>query len=407
MLDFIGRKENCTGCSACYAACPVHCITMKKDEEGFFYPEADIEKCIKCGKCQKVCPIASSMTEDRSVTSQTVITARSKSHEVWKTSASGGAFTEICKAWGDETCQIYGAVMRDGYVRHEIGEFKDIVKFRKSKYVQSNQEDTFSNVKDSLERGYKVVYSGTPCQVAGLRSFLRKDYPNLLLIDFICHGVGSPAVLRKCMNYVGEQRGFNCTNYLFRQKEYINGQLSIYVSFYSKTDKKDAAILDKTEDPYLSFFFNQLCLRPCCQENCRFRHPYRLSDITLADYKSSVKRKAIPIRDYKNYSSIILNTAKGKELHEQLVSNMVSKPSSVGEIAKINPLFFKTTLGNNNRNAFFQDFVFGIGVEDLLGKYCKKEVENVKKLNPRQALGRAYEFFCRLVGVILDRCNIY
>ena len=407
MLDFIKQKSDCTGCTACYNACPVRCIEMKADEEGFIYPEARIDECIHCGKCEKVCPLASRKTQREIDIKQKVLTARSKNIDTWFKSASGGAFSEICQCFENNDIVIYGAVMKHGYVRHEVAfNIGDIGKFRKSKYVQSNLGDSFLEIKKHLEDGKNVVFSGTPCQIAGLRSYLRKDFDNLFLIDFICHGVGSPSVLMKCMNYVGEKYNFECIDYHFRQKLNINGRKSFYISFYSKGDKKDFLKFGPKEDPYLGFFLSQLCLRPCCQKNCKFRNPNRLSDITIADYKSTVRRHIIPIYDDKNYSSIIFNTRKGLVFYEKLVSRMVSYPSSLEELSKINPLFFRTTKDNPLRDTFFKDYVNGVTIEELYKKYCKTHQEK----EPNMVIGvlrRLKGMVNHYINSFLDLVNIY
>ena len=404
MLDFLKSKKDCTGCTACYAICPKHCIDMLADEEGFVYPSVRMDECVKCGACEKVCPIKSEKTFREVDTEKVVITARSKNHKVWNSSASGGAFTEICKAVNDENVIVFGATMSHGVASHDfiIGT-ESLEKFRKSKYIQSDMGDSFTKVKDFLTKGRFVIFSGTPCQIAGLHSYLKKDYDNLLLVDFICHGVGSPSVLTDCMKYVGERYSFDCTNYWFRQKGFIRGKLSSYVSFYSKTDIRDNIRFDKQDDPYLRLFLSQLCLRPCCQENCRFRHEKRISDITIADYKSVVKRKFLPVNDYKNYSSIIFNTDKGRSLYDRICSTMVIRNSSLKEIEKINPLYVRTTKGNDKRDNFFMDYVSGMGIEGLLSAYCTKE----SKVRTQSIKSLLYNQFCHYAGVIMDAMHLY
>lgn len=406
MLGFIKDKELCTGCSACKAACPVHCISMRTDEEGFPYPEADVEKCINCKICERVCPLNNSKTSKVIEEEQKVITARTKNHKTWLASASGGAFTEICKALGDDIF-VFGAVIERGVVSHEYSEgLKDIAKFRKSKYVQSDMGDTFTEVKKLLKQEKKVVFTGTPCQIAGLNSFLGKTYSNLFLIDFICHGVGSPYVLKRCMEYVGKENDMDCDDFQFRKKKIVQGKLSIYVSTYKDNIRGKTIELSHKRDPYNSLFFSQLCLRPCCQTNCQFRHPNRISDVTLADYKSVVIRSTIPVPDYKNYSTIVFNSVKGNSLYPLLYKNMIVYPSSLDELEHINPLYFKTTKGNAQRDAFFLDFIQGKEIDFLLNKYVNND--GVKQATIPSSLLRVIRFkILQFVNRILDLIHCY
>ena len=216
MLKFNPHKENCTGCSACYSACPVRCISMKADEEGFLYPEAT-DECIECGLCEKVCPMFKEKSE--CAHPKSVYAAVSKDYAIWHRSTSGGAFSAIVRQWADTDTLIGGAAW-NGFAVHHIGVlgFQNISPLCKSKYVASSIEDTFIEIRTHLQKGKKAVFCGCPCQVDGLRNFLRKDYEQLLTIDLICHGQGSPLVFAECLKEIGSQLGAEVLSYEFRTK---------------------------------------------------------------------------------------------------------------------------------------------------------------------------------------------
>ena len=192
MLTFNPNKSNCTGCAACYSVCPTHCISMDADEEGFLYPNAS-DACVHCGLCETVCPAILPKANNNYV--QKAVAAVSKDYEIWKRSSSGGAFSEICRQWADDDTLIVGAAW-DGLKVHHIGVygFENIAPLCKSKYISSAIEDSFIEIRNELRGGRKTIFCGCPCQVAGLKAFLGKDYNNLLTIDLICHGQGSPIV---------------------------------------------------------------------------------------------------------------------------------------------------------------------------------------------------------------------
>lgn len=348
MLKFNPEKTNCMGCAACYSVCPKHCISMVQDEEGFHYPVAS-DECIDCGLCEKVCPLKNPKVENNHP--KTAVAAVAKDYNIWHRSASGGAFSEIVRHWADEDTLIVGAAW-DGLRVHHIGVigFDNIAPLCKSKYVSSPVEDTFIQIREHLKAGKRAIFCGCPCQVDGLRHFLRKEYENLLTLDLICHGQGSPLVFSECMKTIGNQLGEEVVSYEFRtkRKAHEEDHLTLVTTVTSKHYL--------TKDPYIQLFLSQDALRPSCGENCKYRDVRRPGDLTIADCKGLSKIYPDLIGSKRNYSTIVSNTVKGDKVIESLTTTMEVRPCTVDDVIQYNPLFAKQTWFSKNRDNFFIEF---------------------------------------------------
>lgn len=349
MLKFNPHKENCTGCAACYSVCPVRCISMKADEEGFLYPEAT-DECIECGLCEKVCPSFKEKTE--CTHPKSVYAALSKDYRIWHRSTSGGAFSEIARQWADAETLIVGAAW-NGFAVHHIGVlgFQNISPLCKSKYVASSIEDMFIEIRSHLQKGKKTVFCGCPCQVDGLRNFLRKDYEQLLTIDLICHGQGSPLVFAECLKEIGTQLGAEVLSYEFRTKRRMIEQE--YMSKVTTTN----GIYYVVSDPYQQLFLKQDILRPSCGENCKYRDIRRPGDLTIADCKGLGEIFPDLNGCKQNYSTIVCNTPRGESAILNLPRTMKLRPYQLDDLIKYNPLFAHQTWASRNRDSFFKGFV--------------------------------------------------
>ena len=349
MLSFLSYKGDCTGCTACKAACPVHCITMETDDEGFWYPVSS-EACIDCGLCEKICP-SRNPGKTANKRAQSAYACLTKDDTIWRRSASGGAFTELCLAWGDDKTIVVGAAWEGFNVHHVCIEgVNNISTLCKSKYVASNPENTFSEIRNYLKNGRKVIFCGVPCQVAGLKSFLSKDYENLLTIDLICHGVGSPFVFKSSIHVLEKHFGISIEDYEFRAKreQLEEDYLS---SIGTGTERK--YIL---EDPYLQLFLKQKCLRPSCGKNCKYRTHNRQGDLTIADFKGLTEVFPGLLGTKRNYSSIITNTSKGDTIIPKLHKRMEVLSCDISYIGKYNPLFERQTYYAEDRDLFFEEY---------------------------------------------------
>lgn len=348
-MYFTEGKGLCTGCTACVSICPVNCITMESDEEGFLYPLAS-DKCIKCGKCQTICPRINKIIGDKTI-EQKAYVAISKNNKIWKRSASGGAFTEICKAYADKNTLICGAAWDGLKVKHicVIG-VNNIEPLCKSKYIASELGDTFKKIKNHLVTGNKVIFCGTPCQVAGLRAFIGNMDENLLLIDLICHGVGSPVVFEECVKLTGKQLGIMPIKYGFREKPQ-----GVFITRHLSSISDDKKTYYVVKDQYNQLFLEQTCIRPCCGSNCIYRDENRQGDFTIADFNGSVDPK-LSRESSKNKSCIISNTKKALDLLPYIIKNMKVEELPIEDVKKFNPLFYKQTWFSSDRDSFFNEF---------------------------------------------------
>ncbi len=254
------------------AVCPVECISFISDEEGFFYPTAD-HRCTNCGRCEKVCPIINESNFISQNFKQFCVAALHKDTNVWRKSSSGGAFSAICKAFCNDGDAIFGAKFEGFRVVHDFVYGPDnIESFRKSKYVQSDIRDSYNKVKNILESNKKVLFSGTPCQVAGLRSFLGKEYKNLLFVDLVCHGVGSPGVFKKYIEYLEKRHASKVISYTFRHKKAKMGRFLQHIIIIKLANGKR---IEDSSDLYNNGFIQTLFLRPSCGK-CIFANLNRL-----------------------------------------------------------------------------------------------------------------------------------
>ena len=338
------------GCSACMAACPMECITMHYDEEGFWYPLSS-DACINCGKCERVCPIPKT-DNTANHGEQKAFACLSKDDEIWRRSASGGAFSEICFAWGDSQTIVVGSAWDGLKVHHICVEgVENIQSLCKSKYVASYPENTFREIKDYLKQGRKVIFCGVPCQVAGLKSFLNHEYVNLLTIDLICHGVGSPYVFESAIHKMERQFGEKISSYEFRAKR------STYEQDYLCSIILCKSKIYIVNDPYIQLFLKQNCLRPSCGEHCKFRNKNRQGDLTIADFKGLSRVFPELLGSKRNYSTIVTNNIKGEEVIPLLKDKMIVLGCDIAELGKYNPLFERQTWFSNERDRFFAEYI--------------------------------------------------
>ncbi len=358
-------KEQCTGCTACAAACPKSCIVMRRDDEGFLYPYVDETQCIQCNVCEEICPVSSSAPVAKA-TAVTAYAAVNKNETVRMNSSSGGVFTLIAEYVLDKGGIVFGAALDDELQIEHIGvENKtELQRLQGSKYVQSRIGNTYRRAKEQLKAGRLVLYTGTPCQISGLQAYLRKDYDNLICQDMICHGVPSPAVWERYVAHRQEAASSKAEKVLFRQKR--SGWKTYSVQFDFADNSKYAQPFIK--DPYMQCFLADLCLRPSCYM-CHFKGKHRPSDFTLADFWGI--ENVLPVMDDdKGTSLVFVHTEKAAAVFEEISNNLIVKQVDSDAAIANNPSMLRSSARPANRERFMRD----IRSDDfgrVVNKYCR------------------------------------
>ncbi len=359
-------KRNCTGCGACYSICPQKAIQMEEDVEGFLYPQIEQTKCINCHLCENVCPINRNLLDIKPKAFSYI----TNSEENLKNSSSGGAFGDIVDAFYEENrTVIYGCKFDDNNCAIHFGtqDKEQIGVFKKSKYVQSNLLNVFEEIKKYLIEDYKIVFSGTPCQVSGLKSFLSKDYENLLSVDIICHGVPSQKLLDYYIMEESKKNNSKIKSLNFREK--VIDKNGRYNSRNIRLNLEDGRVVIKNvkQSSYLLGFHNHLFYRPSCYF-CNFAQINRDSDITIADcwgINTVNSDKDV----HKGVSCVIINSDKGQKVFENM--NGQKDKISINFIVNNNYSYSAPTKYHKNREKFFNNLTVD-NFEKKINKYTKR-----------------------------------
>lgn len=341
-------KKNCCGCSACASVCPRHCITMVEDSEGFLYPQVDEESCVNCGLCEKVCNELNPYDTREPLQ---VLAAINKDDEVRQKSSSGGIFHLLAEKTIREGGVVFGARFDENWqvVIDYAEDMKGVEAFMGSKYVQARMGKAYADAKRFLNEGRKVLFSGTPCQVAGLHKFLRKPYDNLLSVDLICHGVPSPKVWRVYLEEVVKQgQSISCVE--FRNKEKGWKKFSFFLR-YNGVGKTVSMLSPFTENHYMKAFLSDIILRPSCYE-CKARGCSSQSDITIADFWG-IETLLPEMDDDKGTSLVLVNTNAGKNAVD--VTKVTMSSSTYECVKRFNPACCYSPKVHPKRKMFFMN----------------------------------------------------
>ena len=345
-------ESECCGCAACANACPVDAIRMEEGKEGFVFPKVDLNTCIQCGKCVKTCPV---LEIDRPNRKEPDCRAAYGADEIRKVSSSGAIFTLLADYVFQRGGVVYGVALNDEFeIEHRrITSMEELSALRRSKYVQSRVGLSYRQVKQDLKNGKTVLFSGTPCQNAGLRKYLgRTDTEKLILADIVCHGVPSPGVFASYLVELEKKHGSRVSAYTFRDKRLGWKNFSAVATFENGEEHAGT----QTTEPYLYGFLQNLYLRPSCHSCSQLRGERHAADITLADLWGA--EKICPERDDDTGLSFVMaNTQKGRQALEQ--SGMQLNAFSIRNfegMTRANPSLLVPVKPHEKRAAFFKRY---------------------------------------------------
>ena len=373
----ISEKKYCCGCSACVQRCPKQCISLTEDSEGFSYPSVDEQKCVDCGLCEKVCPL---LNHAQKIVPLEVLAVKNPNEEERMASSSGGVFLPLAREIINQGGVVFGAVYDEQWEVHHVyaEKIEDVYPMMGSKYLQSRIENTYKEAEQFLRQGREVLFVGSPCQIAGLRTFLRnKEYPNLLAVDFLCHGVPSPGVWRRYLaeTYSGyeakDQSRLQATagknsvllsslnakspigDIKFRDKTGSGWKKFRFVVRQKSASKADQNTVLSSDihytNPFMRGFLSNIYLRPSCYE-CKCKNGVNHSDLTIGDYWAA---RVIDqdFDDDKGLGLVLVNTVKGKAFFDKL--GMVVRESTLEKANLCNGGLNEHTEQHPKRNLFF------------------------------------------------------
>lgn len=331
------KKDQCCGCGACLNICPAQAICMREDECGFLFPVIDEGRCVRCGSCKRVCGFQDPKIKNYVQHSYAAI---ARDRDIRMGSASGGVFTAIANRYIDQGGLVYGAAFDECWNVCHIGvENKDeLCKLQGSKYTQSDTGITYQSVKNALLQGREVLYSGTPCQIAGLQGFLGKRYENLVTVDLVCHGVPNNRMFREYLELLGREEGGTVTEFSFRDKAVgwgIYGK--VIILFKEKRKRKN---IWQSASSYLFYFSNGWIYRESCYQ-CPYACGCRPGDLTIGDYWGIEREHPDYIEkngwnEEEGISLILVNTENGNRCLQKSEDYMELRDSSFEKAARYN-----------------------------------------------------------------------
>lgn len=361
----IKEKKDCCGCWACGTVCPVQCISMEEDAEGFRYPKVDIEKCINCHLCEKTCPVINSEA-DKQNGKQRAFLLQHKDSQILHESASGGAFTAIASYVIRKGGVVFGAAYTDDFVvcHQYVETIEGLSKFRNSKYVQSEMRGAFAETKSFLKQGRLVCFSGVPCQLEGLLRYLRKPYDNLITVDVLCHSITSPKIFRMYVNDQEIRFGKDISNIMFRDKTpygYKYSQMSVYKN--GKQVYKEGV----DTDVYLRSFFSDVNVRPSCYD-CKFKKQHHLTDFTIWDCFDVYKFSKAFDND-KGVTRILANTDKAMRIIEAMKEDAAIMEIPLDAAVDGVKEMYHSVKESPRRKSFFEFVAYQAGGGSLLQSF--------------------------------------
>ena len=373
----IKQKKGCCGCHACASVCAHQAITMQTDNEGFLYPIVNKSICTDCGLCEQVCPVIHQGSPHQPLK---VYAAQSNDDELRRQSSSGGIFTLLAEAVIHEGGVVFGAKFDERWnvIHSWTDTINGLASFRGSKYVQSTIGNTYREAKEFLHQGRKVLFTSTPCQIAGLKRYLRKEYDNLITVDIICHGVPSPLVWQK---YIGEMHAKgDITSFSFRDKTNGWAQYACSLSYIEpslgteSSSKAHTQLIPRSESLFMRGFLADLYLRPSCH-SCPARSGKSCSDITLGDFWG-IQAVHPEMNDNKGCNAVLIHSTKGQSLYDTLEKN--DTESRYENLLPENPSLELDPKSTRYARKFWKQFALQ-GLECILPICKQRDNWNLKK----------------------------
>lgn len=365
MID-VKDKHNCCGCKACVQRCPKSCISLNTDECGFYYPKVNPDKCIHCGLCEAVCPVIHQDTSRLPIQQYWGI---NKDEALRMSSSSGGIFVAIASRIINQGGYVIGAVFNDQWlVQHKIVDSPENLSYLKgSKYIQSDVATIYLETEKLLKSGKPILFSGTPCQISGLKKFLRKLYDNLLCIDIVCHGVPSPMVWTDYLRYlVGTPNYTQSIDYVtFKDKSTSWSKYALNIKYKNPAGENISFIQSTKENPYTVCFLRNFTLRPSCFK-CPAKGGKSGSDITLGDFWG-INSFYPDLNDEKGSSVILCYTVKGHEMLKSLSLSL--KEVSYEEATVYNPATTTSPAETKKNARFWEEYISSNEKIEILKKY--------------------------------------
>lgn len=354
----INEKKKCCGCNACVQKCPKQCIVMREDVEGFLYPVVDQSECVGCGLCEKACPILNAKAEHQEVTAYA---AFANDDNIRMKSSSGGLFTLFARQILSDNGIVFGAAFDQNFMVHHIAieTEEELIKLQGSKYLQSRIENTYQEAERYLKFGRKVLYTGMACQIAGLKKFLGKEYELLYTVDVLCHGVPSPKVWRRYLDYQEKCHGGAVTRTFFRQKDFGWKTYALKLQFNNLSAYEQIF----SRDLFMQMFLSNICLRPSCHA-CKFKGLDRPSDITIGD-SWGIENYMPEMDDDKGTSVVLVHSLNGQKLFANCKTGIVYREADVDKIIPSTADSRKSVVAHPRRTRFFKKLNTGSSLPEL------------------------------------------
>lgn len=359
----ICELEKCTGCQACRASCSKGAISFQENEHGHIHPVIDESECTECGKCINVCPVNHPIKKYPAATIAYAGWIKDKKNRIYST--SGGLSYLLSKTIVEQNGAFCGVCWKNQKAEHAICEKKeDLHVFQGSKYTHSDLRDTFKEIKQLLQAERKILFTGTPCQVAGLRSYLHKDYPTLYTVDIVCHGIPSNRLLRDRIKSIENEHQKRIIDIRFRHKSPDQYTTNMKYTF----EDNNCVMHSYSKDPFSRCFVENYALRINCFK-CEYASLERVSDITLADFWGYIPKKIKYYSFRKGTSLIIVNSHKGQTLMNALKGLIVIEKRPISDAIKSNQNLSKSQQKPNDYEEFWHAYSSGNSLEKLAIQY--------------------------------------